>query len=83
MTIDGEGNARVMANTVRLLGRYSSGYERRVSHQCKLTMGLKDKRFGRRDRNYPEHVAYSLSGPAMDEVARIWADELQQVILSH
>lgn len=57
MAIDGEGNARVLPNTIRHL----------------------DNRFGRRDRNYPEHVAAVLPAFAMDEVAMVWADELKEV----
>lgn len=57
MAIDGEGNARVMPNTIRHL----------------------DNRFGRRDRNYLEHVAVVLPAAAMDEVAKVWAEELKEV----
>lgn len=57
MAIDGEGNARVMPNTMRLI----------------------DDRFGRRDRNYPEHIAATLPAAMMDEVASIWAEELKEV----
>lgn len=57
MAIDGEGNARVLPNTIRHL----------------------DNRFGRRDRNYPEHVAVVTPAFAMDEVAKVWADELKEV----
>lgn len=59
MAIDGEGNARVMPNTIRHL----------------------DNRFGRRDRNYPDHVGYVLSTSMMDEVAKIWSEELKEVSL--
>jgi len=55
-TLPGEGNARTLPNTMRLL----------------------DERFGKRDRNYPEHVAYTLPRSIMDEVARIWESELTQ-----
>lgn len=57
MNIDGEGNARVMPNTLRHV----------------------DNRFGRRDRNYLEHVAVTLPAAAMDEVAMTWAEELKEV----
>ena len=57
MAIDGEGNARVMPNTIRLL----------------------DERFGRRARNYPDHTGHVLSSSIMDEVARTWSAELNEV----
>lgn len=57
MAIDGEGNARVLPNTMKLI----------------------DDRFGRRDRNYPEHIAATLPAAMMDEVASTWAEELKEV----
>lgn len=56
-TLDGNGNARALPNTMRLL----------------------DERFGKRDRNYPDHTAYSLTRPIMHEVAQIWQRELKEV----
>jgi len=56
MEIDGEGNARALPNTMRLL----------------------DERFGKRDRNYPEHIGYTLPRSIMNEVAQIWESEMTQ-----
>jgi hypothetical protein len=58
------------------LNRYNPENRNKVSE---WTAGLINERFGKRDRNWLCHVAYTTSVPMLQEAATIWTSELREV----